>query len=87
MGLIGDFNGWGGDVEMTWNPTDFCYEAFNPGVNANGWKFRMNSDWAINLGGDINNLTQDGANITLEGNTIKLYPTRKTSNNIYCTIE
>ena len=87
MGLIGDFNGWGGDVEMTWNPTDFCYEAFNPGVNANGWKFRMNSDWAINLGGDINNLTQDGANITLEGNTIKLYPTRKTSNNIYCTVE
>ncbi len=87
MGLIGDFNGWSGDVEMTWNPTDFCYEATNPGVTANGWKFRMNSDWAINFGGDINNLTQDGANISIVGNTIKLYPTRKTSNNIYCTIE
>ena len=87
MGIIGDFNGWGGDVEMTWNPDDFCYEAVNPGVTANGWKFRMNSDWAINLGGDISNLTQDGANISLVGNTIKLYPTRKTSNNIYCTVE
>lgn len=87
MGIIGDFNGWGGDVVMTWNPEEFCYEAVNPGVNANGWKFRMNSDWAVNLGGDINNLTQDGANISLEGNTIKLYPTRKTSNNIYCTVE
>lgn len=87
MGLIGDFNGWGGDVEMTWNPTDYCYEATNPGVTANGWKFRMNNDWAVNLGGDLNNLTQDGANITAVGSTIKLYPTRKTSDKIYCTVE
>ncbi|MBP5478199.1 MAG: DUF5115 domain-containing protein, partial [Bacteroidaceae bacterium] len=25
VGLIGDFNEWGGDVEMTWNATDYCY--------------------------------------------------------------
>lgn len=87
MGLIGDFNGWGGDVEMTWNPTDYCYEATNPGVTANGWKFRMNNDWAINLGGELGNLTQDGANLSAVGNTIKLYPTRKTSDKIYCTVE
>ena len=92
MGIIGDFNGWGGDVEMTWNATDYCFEATNAGVNANGWKFRINSDWGINLGGNgngtnINDLVANGDNISLVGNTIKLYPTRKNSDNIYCTVE
>ncbi|MBR5699121.1 MAG: DUF5115 domain-containing protein [Prevotella sp.] len=88
MGIIGDFNGWGGDVEMTWNAADYCFEATNPGVNANGWKFRVNSDWGINLGGDtLDNLVANGANLSAVGNNIKLYPTRKTSDNIYCTVE
>ena len=88
MGIIGDFNGWGGDVEMTWNATDFCYEATGAGVNANGWKFRVNSDWGINLGGaTLDDLVANGDNITVVGNTIKLYPTRKTSDKIYCTVE
>ena len=92
MGIIGDFNGWGGDVEMTWNATDYCFEATNAGATANGWKFRINADWGINLGGNgsgtnINDLVANGDNISLAGNTIKLYPTRKTSDNIYCTVE
>lgn len=88
MGIIGDFNGWGGDVEMTWNATDYCFEATNAGVNANGWKFRINADWGINLGGkSLDKLEANGDNLTVVGNTIKLYPTRKTSDNIYCTVE
>ncbi len=88
MGIIGDFNGWGGDVDMTWNATDYCFEATGAGVTASGWKFRINADWAINLGGDtLDNLVANGANITAVGTTIKLYPTRKTSDNIYCTVE
>lgn len=87
MSIIGDFNGWGGDVDMTWNATDFCYEVTDPGVTANGWKFRVNHDWAINLGGTIENLVANGDNLSNVGTIIKLYPTRKTSNNIYCTVE
>ena len=88
MGIIGDFNGWGGDVEMAWNANDSCFEATNAGATANGWKFRVNSDWAINLGGEtLGNLVANGANIGVAGNTIKLYPTRKNSDNIYCTVE
>ena len=88
MGIIGDFNGWGGDVEMTWNATDYCFEATNAGVNANGWKFRINADWGINLGGkSLDNLEANGDTLTVVGNTIKLYPTRKNSDNIYCTVE
>lgn len=87
MGMIGGFNNWDGDAKMTWNAEEYCFEATNAGVTADGWKFRVNSDWAINLGGSLNNLTAGGDNITVAGNTIKLYPTRKTNDNIYCTVE
>jgi hypothetical protein len=88
MGIIGDFNGWGGDVDMTWNATDYCFEATGAGVTANGWKFRVNADWAINLGGaTLTDLVANGDNLSAVGNTIKLYPTRKNSDHIYCTVE
>lgn len=87
MGMIGGFNNWDGDAVMTWNAEEYCFEAKNVGVTADGWKFRINGDWAINLGGSLNNLTAGGDNITVAGNTVKLYPTRKTKDNIYCTVE
>lgn len=91
MGIMGGFNNWAGDAPMTWNPEEYCFEATfeapNAGVTADGWKFRVNGDWDINLGGSLNNLTAGGDNITVAGKTVKLYPTRKTSDNIYCTVE
>lgn len=87
MGMIGDFNNWDGDAVMTWNAEEYCFEATNVGVTADGWKFRVNGGWDINLGGSLNNLTAGGPNITVAGNTVKLYPTRKTNDNIYCTVE
>lgn len=91
MGMIGGFNNWDGDAVMTWNAEEYCFEATfeapNVGVTADGWKFRVNGDWAINLGGSINNLTAGGDNLTVAGKTVKLYPTRKTKDNIYCTVE
>lgn len=89
MGMVGDFTGWadGADVVMTWNAEEYCYEATNAGVTAAGWKFRVNGKWDINLGGSLNNLTAGGDNITVAGNTVKLYPTRKTKDNIYCRVE
>ena len=87
MGIIGGFNNWGGDAAMTWNAEEYCFEATNVGVTADGWKFRVNGGWDINLGGSLNNLTAGGDNLSVAGNTIKLYPTRKTSENIYCTVK
>lgn len=95
VGIIGDFNGWGGDVDMTWNATDYCFEVTGAGVTTNGWKFRINADWAINLGSNdsvepstvLTDLVANGKNIGVAGNTIKLYPTRKTFDKIYCTVE
>lgn len=87
MGIIGQFNGWSSDAVMTWNAEEYCFEATKVGVTADGWKFRVNGGWDINLGGSFNNLTAGGDNITVAGNTVKLYPTRKTNDNIYCTVE
>ena len=87
MGMIGGFNNWDGNAVMTWNAEEYCFEATNVGVTADGWKFRVNGGWDINLGGSLNNLTAGGDNITVAGNTVKLYPTRKTNDNIYCTVE
>ena len=87
MGLIGNFNSWAGDAAMTWNAEEYCFEATNVGVTADGWKFRVNGGWDINRGGSLNNLTAGGDNIAVAGNTVKLYPTRKTSDNIYCTVK
>lgn len=87
MSMIGGFNNWDGDAVMTWNAEEYCFEATNVGVTADGWKFRVNGGWDINLGGSLNNLTAGGDNITVAGNTVKLYPTRKTKDNIYCTVE
>ena len=87
MGIIGGFNNWAGDAPMTWNAEEYCFEATNVGVTADGWKFRVNGGWDINLGGSLDNLTAGGDNLSVAGNTIKLYPTRKTSENIYCTVK
>lgn len=89
MGLIGKFQEWDEtkDVPMTWNAEEYCFEVTNAGVTADGWKFRMNKKWDVNLGGSLNNLTADGSDIKVAGNTVKLYPTRKTNDNIYCTVE
>lgn len=41
MGIIGGFNNWEGDAVMTWNAKEYCFEATNVGVTADGWKFRV----------------------------------------------
>ena len=91
MGVTGDFCGWNEGAEMTWNATEYCYELANAGATANGWKFRVNGktdpNWKINLGGDMQNLTQDGGDFKVAASTIKLYPTRKTNDNLFCTAE
>ena len=91
MNLVGDFNGWnaGDDAQqMTWDAANFCYVITGAGVTANGWKFTTNNSWDINLGGDtLDDLVANGPNISAVGTTIKLYPTRKNSDKIFCTVE
>lgn len=88
MSLIGNFNGWNGDLEMTWNAAEWCFEADMTPVDQDGWKFRVNNDWGLNLGGaSYDNLVNGGDNLNGTGSKCKLYPTRIDSDNIYCVVE
>ncbi len=76
-GLIGDFNGWGGDQIMTWDATNHVFTATITASAAGAFKFRANGAWTVNLGGNLNALTAGGDNIpiTAAGNyTITLDP-------------
>lgn len=68
VGLIGDFNTWSDDVEMTFNESALTYSGTITTTAANqGFKVRFNGDWGYSLGGNINELTSlDGANINIE---------------------
>lgn len=90
--LVGGYQNWNpsdATQQMTWNKDEMCY--VKTGAEATGeWKFAANDGWGLNLGGDgLENLWQDGPNITVDaaGKTVKLYPLRNTSENIYCTVE
>ncbi|MDO4165670.1 MAG: SusF/SusE family outer membrane protein [Bacteroides sp.] len=88
--LIGDAidAAWSVDVNMEYDNTDESWSATTD-LSAGQFKFRANAGWDINYGGDIDNLSAGGDNITIAeaGNyTIKLYLTRSTTDAIYCTI-
>ncbi len=73
ISIIGGFNDWAGDVEMTWNADG--YWEVTTGEVSGEYKFRANHDWGINWGGTETELTQDGANLNSDGgtHTYKLY--------------
>jgi hypothetical protein len=98
MNLVGDFNGWNNAddaQQMTWDAENYCFVIEGAGVNENGWKFTTNNSWDVNLGADdsvepsdnVSDLVANGKNLGVVGTTIKLYPTRRDSDNIYCTVE
>jgi len=88
IGIVGpaQAGGWGEDTDMTYNKETLAWEATIE-LAADEMKFRANDDWAINWGGDTNNLTEGGANIKIaEAGTyfIQLFPLCETK--AYCKI-
>ena len=75
IGIIGGFNSWGGDEEMTYNVEGGYWEATVTFDSDTEYKFRMNHDWTVNWGGTLDNLTHNGDNLkaTAGTYTIKLY--------------
>lgn len=63
IGLIGGFNNWSSQLNLT--PSD-DFKTWTGEVTFDSeteWKFRMNDNWDYNLGGTIDNLEGNGANI------------------------
>ncbi len=69
IGVIGGFNGWASDyAKLTYNTATGAWESDGYVSIPAGteFKFRANDDWAINWGGDINNLSYDGGNLIFD---------------------
>ena len=66
ISVIGDFNGWGADAALTPNDTYTVWTGEIDFTATGGWKFRMNNDWPINLGGAEDDLTQGGDNLQMD---------------------
>lgn len=64
IGVIGDATpgGWAASTALT-PSADFLVWEGDINFGAGEWKFRCNDDWEVNLGGDINELVQDGGNL------------------------
>lgn len=77
VSIIGDFNSWGGDVDLTYNASDNAWEANNVNIpTSGGLKFRVNHDWTYSFGGTLDALTEyNGANINVDAGTydVKVY--------------
>ena len=79
-GLVGSF-GWEDDIFMTYNTTDHCLEAAVNFDEATEWKYRRDAAWTVNLGGSLDNLEANGANITGKAGTkVKLFLERPSDN-------
>jgi hypothetical protein len=69
IGLIGDFNGWGGDLELTQTDYDpHIWIADDVDLPVGTFKFRANNDWGTNWGAEefpYGKGTSNGPNIAI----------------------
>jgi starch-binding outer membrane protein SusE/F len=75
--MIGDFNGWGSDADMTYDTGSKTWSGTINVASDGFFKFRANHDWGLNLG-DKNadgSLEKDGDNIAIKAgaHTVTLY--------------
>ncbi len=56
IGIIGGFNGWGNSNEMTPSDDLLTWTITQDMTEGDEWKIRMNNDWTISLGGEVDNL-------------------------------
>ncbi len=66
LGLIGDFNGWASDVDLT-PSADFLVWKGSVTLDGGSFKVRANDDWVIDFGGTLDNVVAKGANINSPG--------------------
>ena len=71
IGIIGpaQAGGWDTDTDMTYNAETGAWEAKGVALGADEFKFRANDAWAINWGGALDALVQDGGNIAATAGT------------------
>lgn len=65
LGMIGGFNSWASDLDMTYNAADHTFSGVGTFSNGDEYKFRANGDWTYSIG-DQNILMNGGGNLKFE---------------------
>lgn len=88
FGLIGDATtgGWTTSTPMTYNAAKGTYTA-TVTLKDGELKFRANDAWDISMGGALDNLTFDGANIKVKAGTYKITLNLSNPSKYTCTME
>lgn len=63
LGAIGGFNSWGAQEAFSPSADFLTWTGTVKMAAGDEWKIRCNDDWGINLGGELDNLVRDGANL------------------------
>ena len=73
IGVIGDFNGWGGDVVMNFNAAKQIFYADVEFPADGGFKFRLDADWTISYGSKTEGKLDSGDNIPVAAGNYRVY--------------
>ena len=73
LGVIGDFNGWGADVVMSFNETKQRFYADVEVAADGGLKFRADAGWDLNWGVKDGVLELNGDNIAVTAGNYRVY--------------
>lgn len=65
IGMIGGFNSWASDLEMTYDAASHTYSGVGTFTKGDEYKFRANGAWDYSIG-DKNVLMDGGGNLTFE---------------------
>ncbi len=73
IGVIGDFNGWGGDVVMTFDASKQRFYADVEFPADGGFKFRLDADWTVSYGSTGSGILDSGDNIPVTAGNYRVY--------------
>ena len=73
LGVIGDFNGWGDDVVMSFNTSKQRFYADVEFPADGGFKFRADAGWDVNWGATDGILVAGGDNIAVTAGNYRVY--------------
>ena len=73
IGVIGDFNGWGGDVVMEFNAEKQRFYADVEFPADGGFKFRADAGWDVNWGSTGSGVLDSGDNIPVTAGNYRVY--------------
>ena len=73
IGVIGDFNSWGADVVMEFNPATQKFYADVEFPADGGFKFRADGGWDVNWGSTGSGVLDSGDNIPVKAGNYRVY--------------